>query len=87
MLNVNLQLEDSIVIGEVNQETNNWDGIIIDRLTEHAKAFTGWTGPQMASVSALSICGGELPPDLVAQLYTVAEPLLEGWPKELRPFP
>lgn len=87
MLNVVIQLEDATIVANVNQQTGKWDGIVTDTFTEQVKRFEGWSGPQMASVSALSICGGELPPDIVEKLYTVAEPLVEGWPREIRPFP
>lgn len=86
-LNVTLQLEDSIVVASINNQTGKWEGTITDRMTQTCKNFDGWSGPQMASLSALSICGGALPPNIVDKMYAVAEPLLEGWPKELRPFP
>jgi hypothetical protein len=87
MLTINIRLEDSILIANYNHETNKWDGFVTDLLSRKVQEFSGWSGPQMASLCGLSVCGGELPQPVVDGMYAAVEPLIKDWPPECRTIP
>ncbi len=87
MLQVMLILCDCILIANAPDGDNNWKVVVTDALTgKTVKA--DWTSDQLAAVAALGIGGDdELPAEVTALLYPIAEKATEGWPTECRPMP